>query len=99
MNQFYIHYELQNEILYAFPNFEHKQLLKLRIPSYTPDNKVHGASMGHIWVLSTPCGPHVGLMNLAIWDLTGNVMTLSVLGSNLINVKKGARGSPFTIMD
>ena len=31
-----------------------------------PDNKVHGANMGPIWVLSPPVGPHVGPMNLAI---------------------------------
>ena len=33
-----------------------------------PDNKVHGANMGPIWVLSAPDGPHVGPMNLAIGD-------------------------------
>ena len=30
------------------------------------DSKVHGANMGHTWVLSASGGPHVGLMNLAI---------------------------------
>ena len=34
----------------------------------TPDSKVHGANMGHAWVLSVPDGPHVGPMNLAIRD-------------------------------
>ena len=29
--------------------------------------KIHGANMGPTWVLSAPGGPHVGLMNLAIW--------------------------------
>ena len=33
-----------------------------------PDNKVHGANMGHSWVLSAPGGPHVGPVNLAIGD-------------------------------
>ena len=33
-----------------------------------PDSKVHGANMGPTWVLSAPRGPHVGPMNLAIWD-------------------------------
>ena len=33
---------------------------------YCPDSKVHGANMGHTWVLSAPDGPHVGPMNLAI---------------------------------
>ena len=36
----------------------------------TPDSKVHGANMGPTWVPSVPGGPHVGLMNLAIWDFT-----------------------------
>ena len=36
------------------------------IESY-PDSKVHGANMGPTWVLPVPDGPHVGLMNLAIW--------------------------------
>ena len=31
-----------------------------------PENKVHGASMGPIWVLSAPDGSHVGPMNFAI---------------------------------
>ena len=33
-----------------------------------PDSKVHGANMGPTWVLLSPGGPHVGPMNLAIWD-------------------------------
>ena len=36
----------------------------------TPDNKVHGANMGPTLVLSTPDGPHVGPMKLAIWVVT-----------------------------
>ena len=31
-----------------------------------PENKVHGANMGPISVLSAPDGPHVGPINLAI---------------------------------
>ena len=34
-----------------------------------PDSKVHGADMGPIWALSAPDGPHVGLMNFAIWAI------------------------------
>ena len=34
---------------------------------FFPDSKVHGANMGPTWVLSAPCGPHVGPMNLTIW--------------------------------
>ena len=35
-----------------------------------PDSKVHGANMGPIWGRQDPGGPHVGHMNLAIWDIT-----------------------------
>ena len=31
-----------------------------------PDNKIHGANMGPMRILSAPDGPHVGPMNLAI---------------------------------
>ena len=34
-----------------------------------PDSKVHGANMGPTWALSVPDGPHVGPMNLAIWEV------------------------------
>ena len=37
-----------------------------RIRGSFPDSKVHGAYMGPTWVLSSPGGPHVGPMNLAI---------------------------------
>ena len=33
-----------------------------------PDSKAHGANMGPTWVLSSPGGPHVGPMSLAIRD-------------------------------
>ena len=33
-----------------------------------PDSKVHGVNTGPTGVLSAPDGPHVGPMNLAIWD-------------------------------
>ena len=33
-----------------------------------PDSKVDGANMGPIWGRQDPGGPHVGPMNLAIWD-------------------------------
>ena len=41
--------------------YYHNQLL-------IPDSKVHGANMGPIWGRQDPGGPHVGPMNLAIWD-------------------------------
>ena len=33
----------------------------------SPDSKVHGAKMGPIWGQQDPGGPHVDLMNFAIW--------------------------------
>ena len=33
-----------------------------------PHSKVYGAYMGPTWGRQDPCGPHVGPMNLAIWD-------------------------------
>ena len=35
---------------------------------YNPDSKVHGANMGSIWGRQDPGEPHVGPMNLAIWE-------------------------------
>ena len=35
----------------------------------TLDSKVHVANMGFTWILSAPCGPHVGPMSLAIRDI------------------------------
>ena len=34
-----------------------------------PDSKVNGANMGPIWGRQDLGGPHVGPMNLAIWDV------------------------------
>ena len=34
-----------------------------------PDSKVHGANRGPIWGRQYPGGPHIGPMNLAIWEL------------------------------
>ena len=33
-----------------------------------PDSKVHGTNMGLIWGRQVPGGPHVGPMNLTMWD-------------------------------
>ena len=35
-----------------------------------PDTKVHGANMGPIWGQQDPGGPHIGPMNIAIWEWT-----------------------------
>ena len=37
--------------------------------SDNPDSKVHGANMGPNWGQQDPGGPHVGPMNLAIWEV------------------------------
>ena len=34
-----------------------------------PDSKVHGANMGPTWGQQDPGGPHVGHVNLVIWDI------------------------------
>ena len=41
-----------------------------QVPGYhgIPDNTVHNAIMGPIWDRQDPDGPHVGPMNIAIWD-------------------------------
>ena len=41
----------------------------LIIATNIPDSKVHGANMGPIWGRQGPSEPHVGPMNLAIWDV------------------------------
>ena len=40
-----------------------------------PDSKVPVAIMGPTWVLSSPGGPHVGPMNLAIWEIIRDITT------------------------
>ena len=40
-----------------------------------PESKVHGTNMGPTLVMSAPCGPHVGLMKLAMWDPTKEGIT------------------------
>ena len=54
------------------------QITKVRLSCYLvllsndsknhPDSKVHGANMGPNWGRQDPGGPHVGPMNLAIWE-------------------------------
>ena len=46
------------------------------ISVYSPDSKVHGANMGPTWVLSSPGGPYVGPMNLAVWVVLRHMETL-----------------------
>ena len=43
----------------------------------SPGSKIHGANMGPTWVLSSPGGPHVGPMKLAIWVDVASVIVLA----------------------
>ena len=37
---------------------------------FNPDSKVHEVNMGPNWGRQDPGGPHVGPMNLAIWEFS-----------------------------
>ena len=43
----------------------------------TPESKVHVANMGPTWGRQDPGGPHVGPMNLAIWDIEAETKRLN----------------------
>ena len=47
-----------------------------------PDSKVHGANMGPTWGRQDPGGPHVGHVNLAIWD--GNNATNTKIDHSVV---------------
>ena len=64
---------LNDRIIAEWTHF--RQLPTVSGPCHIPYNKVHGANMGPIWGRQDLGGPHVGLMNFAIWDIyndTGN---------------------------
>ena len=76
-----------------------------------PDSKVHWAYMGPTWVLSSPGGPHVGPMNLAIrdtiwsvlmmqrWVIRGNYLHESAKLNNISTTKQSAsKPTPFREM-
>ena len=44
-----------------------------------PDSEVHGATKGPTWVLSDPDGPHVGPMNFAMRDPSGDYLSIDAL--------------------
>ena len=52
-----------------------------------PDSKVHGAKMGPIWDRQHPGGPHVGPMNLAIWEAAILPPSFSIIPLVLCNHK------------
>ena len=41
-----------------------------------PDSKVHETNMGPTWGRQDPGGPHVGHVNLAIWDILTRICTV-----------------------
>ena len=51
------------------PFSDWNQTWTLKSPRQTPDSKVHGSNIGPIWGRQDPGGPHVGPMNLGIWEL------------------------------
>ena len=61
---------LSQPLYIALHQWRHGQL------SHIPDSKLHGANMGLIWGRQDPGGPHVGPMNLVIWNGTVNVKWL-----------------------
>ena len=42
------------------------------------DSKIHGANMGPIWGRQDPGGPHLGPMNLGIWDVVLYICDTSI---------------------
>ena len=60
-----------------------------RLRRRNPDSNVHGANMGPTWVLSTPDGPHVGPMNVAIREVMfmgGNFPSSVAAGNGAVTV-------------
>ena len=47
----------------------HTSIIMYEAAHGIPDSKVHGINMGPIWGRQDPGGPHVGPMDLAIWDM------------------------------
>ena len=57
-----------------------------------PESKVHGANRGPNWGRQDPGGPHVGSMNLVIWDILPHVNrkiteNLTNIGVRVISIK------------
>ena len=65
----------------------------------SPDSKVHGAYMGPTWGWQDPGGPHVGPMNLAIWEGILGMTNYFIKWSGIEPVSKSHifRGKPGNI--
>ena len=50
-----------------------------QLPQMYAERKVHRVNMGPIWVRQDPGGPHIGLMNFAIWGQQ-NTINVHILG-------------------
>ena len=68
-----------------------------------PDSKVHGANMGPIWDRQDPGGPHVGPMDLAIWDswqVTATHLNTELLGYQCSSSSNGHHSDiPYSMSD
>ena len=60
-------------------------MTSLLLHGNSPDSKVHGANMGPIWGQQDPGGPHVGPMNLVIWEVCENRMAEGLLNAHLFD--------------
>ena len=49
-----------------------------------PDSKVYGAIMGPTWGQQVPGGPHVGPMNIAIWEVMNKIWTVTIMDELII---------------
>ena len=68
------------------------ELLTTKAVLSLPDSKVYGANMGpKIWGPQDPGGPHVGPMNLAIWDAICSI-SISVFLNRSHSIAKMSRG-------
>ena len=67
---------------------------------YIPDSEVHGCNMGPTWGRQDPGGPHVGPMNLAIWDGMSlfSSTVLPIILCNLISGYFGKKNTFITVV-
>ena len=69
----YVGYSIQPKPLQNMYGYIVLEVCLVQYPTQTitghvyPDSNIHGANMGPIWGRQDPGGPHVGLMNHAIW--------------------------------
>ena len=64
----YTYYSVGVDLFLVNVVFDLNEVLITDLFHIIPDSKVHGANMGPTWGRQDPVGPHVGPMDLAIWD-------------------------------